>query len=96
MKTGHHCRMDDPRDFDRVLWRSRRGMLELDLLLVDFARARYPGLAEAAKQAYRELLNIDDWVVLDWLRERAAPDPAFAEIVAAIKSFNHQGNSRHP
>ena len=71
-------------------------MLELDLLLVDFARARYPGLAEAAKQAYRELLNIDDWVVLDWLRERAAPDPAFAEIVAAIKSFNHQGNSRHP
>ena len=65
--------MDDPRDFDRVLWRSRRGMLELDLLLVDFARARYPELAEAAKQAYRELLNIDDWVVLDWLRERAAP-----------------------
>ena len=71
-------------------------MLELDLLLVDFARVRYPELPGASKQAYRELLSIDDWVVLDWLRERAAPAPAFTEIVAAIKAFNHPGNSHHP
>ena len=84
--------MDDQRDFDRVLWRSRRGMLELDLLLVDFARTRYPELPEPSKQAYRELLNIDDWVVLDWLRDRAAPAPAFTDIVATIKAFNGHGD----
>ena len=28
--------MDDLRDANRVLWRSRRGMIELDLLLVEF------------------------------------------------------------
>ncbi len=78
----------DGRDLERVLWRSRRGMLELDLLLVDFARTRYPHLDKAQQQAYRELLGEDDWVLLDWLRARATPEPRFAEIVAAVVAFN--------
>lgn len=80
--------MDDGCDLGRVLWRSRRGMLELDLLLVDFARTRYPHLDEAQQEAYRELLREDDWVLLDWLRGRVAPEPRFAEIVAVVVAFN--------
>ena len=80
--------MDDPRDWDRVLWRSRRGMIELDLLLVEFARTRYPALDEASRAAYRELLAVDDWVLLDWLRGRELPEPRFMEIVAAIVAFS--------
>ena len=51
----------DGRHFERVLWRSRRGMLELDLLLVDFARCRYRALDPADQRAYQELLGFDDW-----------------------------------
>lgn len=80
--------MDDRRDLERVLWRSRRGMLELDILLVDFARFRYPQLTDSQRAAYRELLNVDDWVLLDWLRGRVVPEPRFAELVAAIVAFN--------
>ena len=80
--------MDDSRDLERVLWRSRRGMLELDLLLVDFARTRYPHLDEAQQEAYRDLLREDDWVLLDWLRGRSAPEPRFAEIVTVVVAFN--------
>ena len=80
--------MDEGRDLERVLWRSRRGMLELDLLLVDFARTRYPHLDEAQQQAYRELLEEDDWVLLDWLRGRAIPEARFAGIVATVVTFN--------
>ena len=83
--------MDDRRDLERVLWRSRRGMLELDLLLVDFARTRYAHLDEAQQEAYRELLREDDWVLLDWLRGRAVPEPRFAEIVATVVMFNGKG-----
>lgn len=80
--------MDDSRDLARVLWRSRRGMLELDILLVDFARSRYPHLTDSEQAAYRELLGVDDWVLLDWLRGRVVPEPRFAEIVATIVAFN--------
>lgn len=80
--------MDDRRDLERVLWRSRRGMLELDILLVGFARSRYPHLADSERSAYRDLLQVDDWVLLDWLRGRVVPEPRFAEIVATIVAFN--------
>lgn len=80
--------MDERRDLERVLWRSRRGMLELDILLVDFARSRYPQLPDSERADYRELLRLDDWVLLDWLRGRVVPEPRFAEIVGTIGAFN--------
>ncbi len=80
--------MSDTRDFDRVLWRSRRGMLELDLLLVGFARDRYRALSPALQDAYKELLTLDDWRVWDWLQERTPADRALRGIVAEIVAFN--------
>ena len=62
-------------------------MLELDLLLADFAASGYPALEPALKADYRALLDLDDWVVLDWLREREPPAPEFRAIVDAIGAF---------
>lgn len=78
---------EDDRHYDRVLWRSRRGMLELDLVLVDFARARYSLLPCAEQEAYRGLLDQDDWTVWEWLQRRTTPPAAFAEIVDCILGF---------
>lgn len=64
----------DDRHLQRALWRSRRGMLELDLLLVRFAERRYRHLAATDQRAYLELLRLDDWVIWDWLQQAwAAP-----------------------
>ena len=78
---------EDDRQFDRVLWRSRRGLLELDLVLVDFAKARYPLLSCADQDAYRGVLAQDDWTIWEWLRCRATPPAAFARIVELIADF---------
>ncbi len=78
---------DDDRQFERVVWRSRRGMLELDLLLVDFAKARYPLLASEDQDAYRGLLGLEDWIIWDWLQRRAAPAPPLGRIVDLIVAF---------
>lgn len=68
---------DDDRGAQRALWRSRRGMLELDLVLVRFARHRYRHLAEADQHAYLELLRLDDWIIWDWLQSAwAASSPS--------------------
>ena len=79
------------RQYERVLWRSRRGMLELDLVLVDFVRARYALLPCAEQKAYRGLLAQDDWTVWDWLQGRATPPAAYAGIVASIIGFVSDG-----
>lgn len=82
------------RDHERVLWRSRRGMLELDLLLVDFAKARYPLLASGDQGAYLRLLGLDDWVIWDWLQRRSKPTPPFCRIIDLIQAFT--GEKVHP
>ncbi len=85
--------MTDQRHFHQALWRSRRGMLELDILLVAFARIRYPQLDDAGQRAYRDLLGLDDWLIWDWLQRRAAPPVPFAPIVEMIVTFNDEKGS---
>ena len=80
-------------DCERTRWRSRRGMLELDLLLVGFAQSRYPTLPARLQADYRALLECDDWVVLDWLRDREPPPRQLAAVVECIRGFNRVGTA---
>ena len=48
--------------------RSRRGLLELDLLLLPFAEVVYAELSESEQQVYERLLLEDDVVLLEWLK----------------------------
>lgn len=88
--------MAEGRDRDnqgRVSWRSRRGMLELDLYLVPFAERVYAGLRDADRRAYRELLECHDWEILDWLHNRSAPPPRLEEIVARVRAAGGAGGA---
>ena len=76
----------DNRHQDRARWRSRRGMLELDILLVAFASERYPHLPEAEQRAYQQLLGRDDWQIWDWLQGRSKPPPALSGIVCLVEA----------
>lgn len=78
--------VDDGRELRRARWRSRRGMLELDLFLVPFAEHRYPDLTPADRAAYRHLLEREDWEILDWLRQDSAPPPDLARIVELVRA----------
>ena len=80
----------DERHLDRARWRSRRGILELDLMLTSFARSRYPELAAADQSAYRRLLEAEDWRLWDWLQ--GEPPPAeLARIVALVARCRAEG-----
>ena len=78
-------RVDDGQELRRVRWRSRRGMLELDLFLVPFAEHRYADLTPAERSAYRRLLDREDWEILDWLRQDSTPAPELAGIVELVR-----------
>ncbi len=73
----------------RVLWRSRRGLLELDLLLPPFARDRYRLLDLAERSAFQALLECEDTDIWSWLQRRTTPETAeLLGIVDAILRFN--------
>lgn len=61
---------------NRLFWRSRRGLLELDLLLVPFVRECFDELSEESRRAYAELLDFDDVDIYDWIQGRSAPQRA--------------------
>lgn len=79
----------DPFDFaaiNRLRWQCRRGMRELDLLLLQFLDNGYAKLDKAAAQAFIRLLECPDALLLEWLLGRQRPsDKEVADVVQRIR-----------
>lgn len=79
--------MTDEIETKRLYWHSRRGMLELDVLLIPFLEEAYPSLADDDKERYRQLLECEDTDMFEWFMQRSHPqDPDLARIVDLILS----------
>ncbi len=65
-------------DTKRLWWGSRRGMLELDLILMPFLENVYPTLAVADQLLYQRLLEEQDQDMYAWFMRRE--DPANTEL----------------
>ena len=59
---------------NRLFWSSRRGMLELDLILLPFLENIYPSLAQADKESYWKLLDSEDQDMFEWFMNRQNPE----------------------
>ena len=71
---------------NRLFWSSRRGMLELDLVLMPFIEKVYSSLSEADQQLYHLLLEEQDQDLFTWFMRREDPtDPNLLRIVKIIR-----------
>jgi len=61
------------KELERVRWRCRRGLLELDIVLGRFAEQHYEGLDEAQQIAFDVLLDLPDNVLWDMITSREEP-----------------------
>jgi len=69
----------------RLFWHSRRGMLELDVLLLPFLEEVYSSLDEEDQARYRRLLECEDQDMFVWFMQRGEPeDPDLKRIVRMI------------
>ncbi len=76
----------ETRDFSRLYWQCRRGMLELDLLLQGFMERRYHLLTRPQQRAFEQLLATPDQLLLEYLMGRTVPiDMDVADIVRQIR-----------
>lgn len=72
-------------DTKRMRWASRRGMLELDLVLGPFAETGYPALSDVDRARYRALMECEDQELFGWFLRREVPEnPDLAAIVSKI------------
>ncbi|WP_462381744.1 FAD assembly factor SdhE [Pseudomonas sp. Marseille-QA0892] len=77
--------MSDEIELNRLFWHSRRGMLELDVLLVPFVKEVYPHLDADDQARYRKLLSCEDQDMFGWFMQRGEPeDPDLRRMVRMI------------
>ncbi|MGH8209693.1 MAG: succinate dehydrogenase assembly factor 2 [Steroidobacteraceae bacterium] len=69
----------------RLLWRCRRGMKELDILLERFAHDELPGASPEQRSTLARFLELPDPVLADYLLGQVIPpEPELAELALRI------------
>lgn len=80
--------ISDP-DYNRIRWASRRGMLELDLILVPFFDNCFLQLTSRDQQRYIKLLEGEDNDLFVWLLGRGfSEDQDTQQIVEKIIHYS--------
>lgn len=63
-------------DYNRLRWASRRGMLELDLILAPFIEDHYPRLDEKDQLKFQALVQCEDQDLFNWFLQKVEPEDA--------------------
>ena len=84
--------MNQREEWNRAKWASRRGLLELDLLLAPFVTEAFLELNVVLRQDYRELLFQDDQDLMEWIMGRSAiTEDRFGPVIKEIRRFHGIG-----
>jgi antitoxin CptB len=65
--------MTDP-EISRLRWRCRRGMKELDMLLLSYVEQHYAEVGAVGQKTFRQLLSMPDPDILALLTGKATTD----------------------
>jgi len=72
----------------RLLWRCRRGMKELDVMLERFAHGALAHASQEQRRALEELLALPDPLLAGYLLgENTPPEPQLARLAGAIRTY---------
>ena len=71
----------------RLLWRCRRGIKEMDIILQEFINLSYDQLNDEDKNAFSKLLDEQDLDILNWIMGKDKPaNDRLANIINIIKT----------
>jgi antitoxin CptB len=77
----------DATEKKRIRWRSRRGLLELDIVLERFLARGFDDLDEPGLEAYRRLLELEDTDFLEVVNAKAdLDDPELMAVVRLLRA----------
>lgn len=79
--------MFDEKRLARLKWACRRGMLELDVLLLPFVEQAFDQLTYEQKETFERLLTSDDPDLYAWfMGHQTCHDKDFADMIAFVLS----------
>ena len=88
--------MIEQAELNKLFWHSRRGMLELDLLLVPYVQEVVATLDPTALYTYERLLAHEDTDLFQWFLTTERPDdPLLADMVDSILRYNADRARQH-
>ena len=61
-------------ELKKLYWSCRRGMLELDVLLMPFVQEVYPSLGPQNQERFKKLLSCEDQDLFGWFMQRDEPE----------------------
>lgn len=71
----------------QLRWQCRRGMLELDYILIGFLERHYSGLSREDQRIFVRMLDLEDQLLLDWVMGNVVPsDPDIRRLVGLMQS----------
>jgi antitoxin CptB len=79
----------------KLLWRCRRGMKELDLMLIPFVENCYTQLSLPEQGIFVDLLAEPDPVLYAWLLGYLEPQTEFIELIEKIKNYGHDQSATY-
>ena len=78
----------DELEFKRLRWRCRRGMRELDQLLVRYLEREWPQAGGPERGVFLRLLETEDDKLWHWfMAQETAADAEVAQLVAHIRTL---------
>lgn len=82
------------KEINRIHWKCRRGMREIDLLLREFSHTRLDQLNQKELVMFEEILNYDDQKLYDFIFKKTSLGNDLHEdfINKFLKTFTKQGN----
>jgi len=79
----------------RLIWRCRRGIREMDILLQNYLESHYDGASSEEQNVFEELLEETDLDILSWIMEKTSPDEKYINLISSIResAANSKKNS---
>lgn len=69
----------------RLTWRCRRGIREMDILLLGYFESYYDHASTDEQNIFAELLEEADLDILSWITQRTLPDEKYTDLLNLIR-----------
>lgn len=74
-------------EIDRLRWRCRRGMKELDVVMIRYLERHYLDADSEEREAFEAVLQIEDPELFPLVMGKAEPDnPKIARVIEKLRS----------
>ncbi len=78
--------MKNPNQIAKLRWQCRRGMLELDLLLLPFLEKVYEQLSTEEQDLFAKLLTCQDQDLYTWLIQQTPADKEYIHLIERVRN----------